>query len=189
MRKRRPACRLAGAITETERGTEIRWTNGEDKHWAHEYLLRVEEALPAGKIYYHGMDEACAASGLVLDEGRRAFRNVVRNVVGDEWVLAVAKGNLASEAGILALTDQRLLLVQDDLLGSTLLDAPLDSIGGLVLGKKSTGETLRIGLRPAAVFISHMGHGEGHGITAKFRERMNELSRTTPVFPVKDTPA
>jgi hypothetical protein len=185
LRKRRPASRLAGAVTETERGTAICWTGGEDDiQRASEYLLGVKEALPAGKIYYHGMHEACAASGLVFD-GPRVFRNVVRNLVGDEWVLAVAKGKLASESGIVALTDQRLMFVQDDLLGRVLLNAPLDSIGGLVLGKKSTGEILRIGLGPATVIVSHMGHGEGHGITATFRKRMNELSRTTPMFPVQ----
>ena len=81
-------------------------------------------------------------------------------------------GKLASEAGIVALTDQRLLFVKGDVLGTARLDAPLDSIGGLVLGKKSSGETLRIGVGPATVIISQMGHGEGHGITAKFRERM-----------------
>ena len=92
LRKRRPASRLAGAVTETERGTEIHWTCGEDTQRAHEHLLGVEEALPDGKMYYHGMDEASAASGVVL-EGRQAFRNVVRNLGGDEWVLAVARGS------------------------------------------------------------------------------------------------
>lgn len=81
------------------------------------------------------------------------------------------------------MTDQRLLLVKDDALDAPRLDAPLDSIGGLVLGKKSTGETLRIRLGPATVTISHLGHGEGHGITAKFRERMTERARTTPSIP------
>ena len=184
LRKRRPAARLAGAVTETERGTAIHWSSGEDIQREHGHLLSVEEALPAGKIYYHGMEEACAASGLVF-EGRLAFRNVVRSLAGDERVLAVAKGKLASESGIVALTDQRLLFVQNDVLGSPTLNVPLCSIGGIVLGKKSTGETLRIGIKPATVMISHMGHGEGHGITAKFRKRMNELSRTTPVFPMQ----
>ncbi|MFF2246060.1 hypothetical protein ACFVTM_17985 [Arthrobacter sp. NPDC058130] len=184
LRKRRPACRLPGAVTETERGTEIHWTCGEDTHRAYEHLLGVEEALPDGKMYYHGMDEASAVSGVVL-EGRQAFRSVVRNLGGDEWVLAVAQGKLASEAGIVALTDQRLLFVKGDVLGTPRLDAPLDSIGGLVLGKKSSGETLRIGAGPATVIISQMGHGEGHGITAKFRERMKEGARTTPIFPTQ----
>lgn len=184
LHRRRPASRLGGALTETERGTAIRWSSTDETPRAHEHLLSVEEALPAGKIDYRGMDEASKASGLVL-EGRRAFRNVLRKLVGDEWVLAVARGKLASEAGIVALTDQRLLLVQDNHLGSLLLDVPLDSIGGLVLGKKSTGETLRIGPSPSSVLISHLGHGEGHGITAKFREHMKELSRTTPMFPLE----
>ncbi|HEX9155310.1 MAG TPA: hypothetical protein VF819_07075 [Nitrospira sp.] len=185
LRKRRPASRLTGAVTETGRGTAICWSSGEDDiQRAYEYLLSIEGALPAGKIYYHGMREACAASGLVF-EGPRVFRNVARSLVGDEWVLAVAKGKLASDSGIVVLTDQRLMFLQDDVLGCVLLDAPLDSIGGLVLGKKSTGEILRIGLGPATVIVSHMGHGEGHGITATFRERMNELSRTIPMFPVQ----
>jgi hypothetical protein len=182
LRKRRPASRLAGAVTQTERGTEIIWTCGADTLRAQEYLLAVEAALPAGKMQYHGMIEAAAASGVVL-EGRTAFRNVVGNLGRDELVLAVARGWLDSEACVLAMTDQRLLLVKDDALGHPRLDAPLDSIGGLVLGKKSTGETVRIRIGPATVTISHMGHGEGHGITAKFRQWMTERARTTLSIP------
>jgi hypothetical protein len=190
LRMRRPACRLPGAVTETERGTEIHWTGGEDMPRALKHLLGVEEAMPDGKMYYHGMDEASAVSGVVL-EGRQAFRNVVRNLGGDEWVLAVAQGKLASEAGIVALTEQRLLFVKGDglgtaRLGTARLDAPLDSGGGLVLGKKSSGETLRIRAGPATVIISQMGHGEGHGITEKFRERMKERARTTPILPAQE---
>lgn len=48
-------------------------------------------ALPAGKMQYHGMTEAAAASGVVL-EGRTAFRNVVGNLGRDELVFAVARG-------------------------------------------------------------------------------------------------
>ena len=182
LRKRRSASRLAGAVTKTERGTEITWACGADTLRAREYLLGVEAALPAGKMQYHGMTEAAAASGVVL-EGRTAFRNVVGNLGRDELVLAVARGWLDSEAGVLAMTDQRLLLVKNDALGQPRLDAPLHSIGGLVLGKKSTGETLRISIGPATVSISHMGHGEGHGITAGFRQQMTERARTTASIP------
>lgn len=140
LRKRRPACRLAGAVTETERGTAICWTSGEDTQRAPEHLVSVEEALPAGKSTTTGWTKLARHQVSSSRDGGHSATSS-RNLVGDERVLAVAKGTLASEAGIVTLTDQRLLLVQDDLLSSTLLDALRDSIGGLVLGKKSTGET------------------------------------------------
>ncbi len=184
--KRRPASRLAGYLTPTKSGTEIIWACADAKHRSNGYLLSLEESLPAGMLYYHGVVEAAAASG-ALFEGIKAFRNVVDTLRPDESVGAVARGMIGDDAGNLALTDQRLLFIKDGAIGPPpLLEAPLDSIGTLVLGKKTTGETVRIMRDSATVDISHMGyHGGGHGIVAKFRELMKDRARTPPTFPAR----
>ncbi|MEC5181904.1 hypothetical protein [Arthrobacter sp. CG_A4] len=184
--KRRPASHLAGSVAQTKRGTEIVWACGDDKHRSNDYLLSLEESLPAGVLYYHGIVEAAAASG-VLFEGKKPFRNVVDTLGPDESVVAVARGKLGDDAGIVALTDRRLLFVEDGSLGPPPgLDAPLDSIGTLALGKRTTGETVGIMLASATVVISHMGyHGDGHGIVAKFRKLMKERARTPVISPVR----
>lgn len=185
--KRRPGARLAGSVTPTRHGTEIIWTCGDDKHRASDYLLILEESLPAGALYYHGMAEAAVASGVLCD-GKRDFRSVVDHLGTDELMVAIARGKFGEEAGIVALTDRRLLFVKSGAAGSApLIDSPLDAIGTPALGKKSTGETLRILPAPATVVISHLGHGEGHSIVAKFRELMKERARTPAIFPIRHT--
>ncbi len=186
LRKRRPASRVAGHVTPTQSGTEIVWACGDEKHRSNEYLLSLEESLPAGLLYYHGLVEATAASE-TLFEGKRAFRNVVDILGHDESVVAVASGKIGDETGIVALTDRRLLFVNDGVLGlPPLLEAPLDSIGTLTLGKRSSGETITIMHASDGVVISHMGyHGDGHGIVTKFRELINDRARTPASSPVQ----
>ncbi|RNL59167.1 hypothetical protein [Arthrobacter oryzae] len=180
--KRRPISRITGHATPTQSGTEIVWACGDEKHRAGEFLLCLEESLPDGTLDYHGLVEAAAASG-VLFEGKKAYRNIVNSLRADESVLAVASGEIGEAAGIVALTDRRLLVVNVGVLGPPpLLEAPLDSIGTLTLGKKSSGETVTVGLGPDGVVISRMGYsGDGHVIVAKFRELMNDRARTPAI--------
>jgi hypothetical protein len=63
-------------------------------------------------------------------------------------------------------------------LGSrTLFDAPHGSIEALSLGKRTTGETLRIVLPQGPIMISRLGHGEGHGIVKSYKEVKQERVR------------
>lgn len=177
LRKRRASSRLAGSVSQTEGGTKIIWTCGDEKHRSKELLLSLEEALPAGTLQYQGMVEAVTASGLTF-EGKTIFRNVVDTLESSESVVAIGTGRLGNNTGIVGLTDRRLLFVEDGMLGrAPLLDAPLDSISTLALGKKVTGETLKVVLAQATILISHMGHSEGHGIAAKFRELRHDRTR------------
>jgi hypothetical protein len=59
-----------------------------------------------------------------------------------------------------------------------LLDVPHRSISALSLGKKSSGETLRIAASETEIEISRLGHGEGHGIATSFRYIRHEQARS-----------
>lgn len=182
LRKRRPAATIRGVTRRSELGTEILWYYGPETSRTYEHILELEEEFPEKRIEYHGMVEVSAAAGLALD-GRRTFRAVAARLRDDERVLAVAQGNFGDESCLVLLTDRRLLLLGACLEAPPLEDAPLDSIKSMTLGKKSTGETLRVGASPRTLLISNLGHSEGHSIATTFRARKKELARTRPLFP------
>lgn len=62
----------------------------------------------------------------------------------------------------------------------TLLDAPHGSIEALSLGKRTTGETLRIVLPQGPIMILRLGHGEGHGIVKSYRNDRKGRTRVVP---------
>ncbi|HEX9156394.1 MAG TPA: hypothetical protein VF827_00130 [Syntrophales bacterium] len=146
----------------------------------HEHLARIEEALPEGVMYYHGLRDAALRAGLSLG-GRTELRAVVRVLARDETVRAIGRGHLNETAGYVVLTARRLLVIEASGLGSgTLLDAPHESIAALSLGKRITGETLRVVLPQGPIIISRLGHGEGHGIAKTYREEKKERARFAP---------
>lgn len=179
-RKRRSAARLSGTMTPTEGGTDIRWGRGPEWQREFAHLSDLEAAVPMGKIHYYGLIEVSATAGLVFDE-RRIFRTVAGHFDSDEWVLAVGRGRSGEQTCIIVLTDRRLLLVAYSLNPPPLLNAPLVDIAAVTLGKRSTGETLRVGLSPNDLFVSHLGHAEGYAIASTFRLRKQELARTRPI--------
>lgn len=179
-RKHRPAATIIGAARSLGPRTEIVWHCGPDTSRSYEHLLGLEAEFPDGRIDYHGMAEVSAAAGLEF-EGRRTFRAVAAYLQDDEQAIAVGRGKLGENPCLVLLTDQRLLLFRDPPEASSLVDAPLDSVTAMRLGKKSNGETLRIGIPPGAIVISNLGHGEGHGIATTFRLRAKELARTLPL--------
>lgn len=186
-RGRRPAATIIGATRPSGPRTEIVWRCGPDTSRSYEHLLGLEAEFPDGRMHYHGMAEVSAAAGLVF-EGRRTFRKVATHLQDDERAIAAARGKLGENPCLVLLTDRRLLLFRDHPEAAPLVDAPLDSVAAMRLGKKSTGETLRIGIPPGAVVISHLGHGEGHGVATTFRLRAKELARTLPLIPSEPLP-
>jgi hypothetical protein len=140
----------------------------------------MEEALPEGVMYYHGLRDATLRAGLSFD-GRTTLRVMVRALTRDETVRAVGRGHLNETAGYIVLTTRRLLVIEASGFGSgTLLDAPHRSIEALSLGKRITGETLRVVLPQGPIVISRLGHGEGHGIVKSYREEKKERARFVP---------
>jgi diguanylate cyclase (GGDEF)-like protein len=168
-RRRRPA-ELTGYLSRAERGTEIRWVADHVRELRSEALPAIEEHLPDGTLYDHGLAEAAARAGLP-PLARADSRNIVGLLSRDEAVRAVGLGAFAGRRGHVILTRQRLLVVQAGVPApAALLDVCLSSIESLALGKRSTGETIRVLKAGQAVEISRLGHGEGHGIARTFRE-------------------
>lgn len=182
LRKRRPAATISGVYCRSELGTEVLWHCGPDASRNYEYILELEEEFPKNRIHYHGIIEASAAAGLEL-YGSRHFRAVVSHLQDDERVLAMARGKLGVELCLVLLTSSRLLLLGACLEAPPLENVPLDSIKSMTLGKKSSGETLRVAIAPRTILISNLGHSEGHGIATTYRACKRELSRTGPLFP------
>jgi hypothetical protein len=179
LRKRRRAVRITATVRPSARGADVVWT-ADPGPLNHEHLAHMEEALPEGVMYYHGLRDATLRAGLSFD-GRTTLRVMVRALTRDETVRAVGRGHLNETAGYIVLTTRRLLVIEASGFGSgTLLDAPHRSIEALSLGKRITGETLRVVLPQGPIVISRLGHGEGHGIVKSYREEKKERARFVP---------
>jgi hypothetical protein len=179
LRKRRRAARLTATVWPAARRADVVWT-ADPGPLNHEHLASIEERLPEGVIDYYGMEDAALRAGLSLG-GRTELRTVVRVLARDETVRAIVRGHLNETAGYIVLTTRRLLVIEASGLGSrTLLDAPHESIEAITLGKRITGETLRVALPPGPIIISRLGHGEGHGIVKSYREEKKDRARFVP---------
>jgi hypothetical protein len=179
LRKRRRAVRLTATLWPSARGAGVAWTAAQGP-LNHGHLAHIEETLPEGVMYYHGLKDAALRAGLSLG-GRTELRAVVRALARDETVRAIGRGRLNETAAYVVLTTKRLLVIEATGLGSrTLLDAPHGSIEALSLGKRITGETLRVALPPGPIMISRLGHGEGHGIVKSYRDDQKERARFAP---------
>ena len=179
LRKRRRAARLTATVWPSARGADVAWTAAPGP-LNHEHLAHIEESLPEGVMYYHGLKDAALRAGLSLG-GRTVLRAVVRALARDETVRAIGRGHLNETAGYVVLTTRRLLVLEASGLGSeALVDAPCESIEALSLGKRTTGETLRIVLPQGPIMISRLGHGEGHGIVKSYRDDQKERARFAP---------
>jgi hypothetical protein len=149
-----------------------------------EHLLSLEENLPDGFVHYHGLVEAASQAGFTLSS-RAALRNVVDSLGRREVVTAAGRGQLGDAKVVVALTAQRLLIVEGTALAPAHIDLPLGAIDRLTLGKKKTGETLRLASAETDIVVSHLGHGEGHGIASTFRQTRKDMERTSPIHPAR----
>jgi hypothetical protein len=119
--------------------------------------------------------------GLDGSSGRTELRAVVGALARDETVRAIGRGHLNETVAYVVLTTKRLLVIEASGYGSeTLVDAPCESIEAPSLGKRTTGETLRIVLPQGPIVISRLGHGEGHGIVKSYRDDQKERARFVP---------
>jgi hypothetical protein len=180
LRKRRRAARLTATVWPSPRGADIAWTADPGPLNPEHLASSIEDSLPEGVMDYHGMEEAALRAGLSLG-GRTELRAVVRVLARDETVRAIGRGHLNETAGYIVLTTRRLLVIEASGLGSrTLFDAPHGSIEALSLGKRTTGETLKIVLPQGPIMISRLGHGEGHGIVKSYKEDKKDRARYAP---------
>ncbi|MDI3243064.1 hypothetical protein QK292_16020 [Arthrobacter sp. AL08] len=173
--KRRKEERLAGTILPTAQGTEIFWGTPVPGSTTYEHLLAVESVLPEQVIDYQGLLEAAEKAG-VVPSGVRALRHLVSFMKPGEGASAVGKGYVQDRPACVVLTDQRLLIV--DLLdtpAAALADSPIKEIHKLVLGKKTSGETLSLYSGAGNVTIYGLGHGEGYGIVSRYRQAVQEI--------------
>jgi hypothetical protein len=176
-RRRRPA-RLLGAASAAGRHTQVQWTSEDAGPEIHALLLEAEEHLPEGVMYYHGFTDAAARAGLAFGD-KHAIRRTINLLDPADVVYAVGKGHLNDEPGILVLTGTRLMFVPDGIDASaTVTNVLQSSIDSILLGKRSSGETLKVTLDGRVLEISRLGHGEGHGIAKTFREIALERDRT-----------
>jgi hypothetical protein len=176
LRKRRKAVGMTGSASLSPLGTDIIWTTADPSPRHHEHLLEIEEILPRGVMHYHGLVEAAVRAGFSFT-GKRTLREIASVLGRHEMVRTAGKGHLEDQPAYILLTDQRLLIVDIGDPGlAPLLDIPHGSIISITLGKKVTGETLRLALPGSFIDISRLGHGEGHSIANSFREVMKAMS-------------
>lgn len=181
LRRRRRASRLTGSASPAGRRTEIVWTSADPHSELYEHLLGIEENLPAGFMYHHGLSNAADRAGFPFP-GTRSTRDVVRHLHRNELVRAAGQGHLNDQPGFVVLTDERFLFVTNHIARSELvMDMPCSSAVALSLGKRVSGETLTISVDGRTVDISRLGHGEGHGIATSFRKALLERARANPL--------
>lgn len=175
--RRRSAWDITAGVTANRTETLVSWAAGALTGEQIEHLLGMEDQLPQGLMFEHGIAEAASLSGIahLTAPMRAALVSIMRP---DELALAIAAGEAAGERTLVALTQDRLLL------SAGLLKAwaahPVGDITSLTLGKRTSGETLTIATRHAApAVITKMGHGEGFLITRRFRELKEDLNRAS----------
>lgn len=182
LRRRRRSSHLRGRVCSSARGTEIEWRADEPGAGHLDHLISIEENLPEGVMYYHALVAAAARVGLEIS-GRRDLRRIVDALEQDETVRSVGAGHFDENPVFVVLTGRRFLVMEKHTWTEPLLDAPYGRISALSLGKKRSGETLRIAASETEMEISRLGHSEGHGIATSFRGIRHEQARTLPILP------
>jgi hypothetical protein len=167
--KRRPAGKLIGAVTSTETGTEIEWTLVGLGSTPYEHLLTLSEQLPEGTLDDRGVLEAASRVGLAIF-GPRQTRYLADVLHRNETVLAVGVGALATKAGVVVLTDRRLVFVQHGSRADDLVEFPVSSITALSPRTKRGGEGLTVVQSGTLASISRMGAGQADVLAAAFAE-------------------
>jgi hypothetical protein len=165
--KRRRAAALVASVSSSGGVTAITWAGPDDT--GQDQLAVLEELLPDGAVFDHGIQDAARAAGLASPD-KKLRRSLAAGLYGDERIQALGTGVLSGQRGTLALTDRRLLFHRNCAPRQASFNYALDVIEALTLGKKTSGETLTVTLPGASVVITHLGHGEGYGIARKFRE-------------------
>lgn len=177
--QRRRHARLMGSTSSLGTRTVVTWTSDSPYQELYAHLLAIEENLPQGAMYFHGLQDAASRAGLEVDAKTR--RDIVRHLHRNELVRAAGQGQLNGSPGFVVLTDRRLLFVADQAASAELaMDMRDGTIDRLTLGKRISGETLTITSGENTAEISKLGHGEGYGIAASFRSAARERARTSP---------
>ncbi|MET1065633.1 MAG: EAL domain-containing protein [Arthrobacter sp.] len=174
--KRRRHTTLVGVLTPTARGTEVYWAASADSP-DEGHLLALEERLPEGVMYYHGLRAAAERAGLPKP-GAEDLRGMVGLLGREESARALGLGHLDGQEGYVILTGQRLLMVATvPRRSKPLLDVRLDSVERLSMGKRRTGETIRFVAAGQTTEISRLGHGEAYEIAQLFRDTVSDRAR------------
>jgi hypothetical protein len=187
IRKNRWAATITGAVSPSDKGTDIEWTVDGLGNKHYEHLATIAEGLPEGSLYDHGIPNAVSKVTLKIF-GRKEIRHLANVLDRNEAVQAIGVGKLGNKMGIVALTDRRLLFLEKSIGGEDLVDFSLNSIGALSLAKKMGGETLTVAHSGTSAVITGMGHGQGDGITRKFRELKDRPAHTAQASPVPADP-
>lgn len=178
LRKRRRAAEFIGAIAPTRQGTEVCWFSADGGPPNCDSLLAVEENLAEGIVDYGGLIAAAASAGLPRPPVRE-LRSITELLGRHETVRAVGSGQYEHKEGRVLLTNDRLLFgVASGRAKRPSLDLRLDGLDKVSLGKRRTGEVLRVWTRVGESHeISHLGHGEGYGITRTFWQNRRDIAR------------
>lgn len=180
--RRRRQSMLTGAVSHSGEGVEISWIVS--AQFQEECLLSLEESLPEAFFDYRGLLEAASSAGFTFS-GRAAIRNVMDSLGRREAVTAAGRGQLGDAEVVVALTTQRIVIADVKDLAPPYIEVHLRDVERLSLGKKKTGETLTLAFLGTDVVISHLGHGEGHGVVSRFRQAKKDLERTSPLLPAQ----
>jgi hypothetical protein len=178
LRKRRRAATLRGTATSARETTEVEWGGEDPRNEVLHHLAAIEDPLPNGSLYDHGIAEALKRAGTNL-VATADIRNLANVLQLSEAVHALGRGQLRDRAGIVALTSRQLLFLGISN-SEHLVGLPLTTIQTLALGKETTGETLTASLFEASEVITNTGHGEGHEIARKFREKSATKKKPVP---------
>lgn len=138
------------------------------KHFA--VLADVAEEVGDEAFDDRGVDPAIERLGKASRLfGRKEVRHL-RNVLhASESVLELGQGQYESKQGLVVLTDERIFFFEKGLGSETVEDFPLTVINSLSIGKKMTGETLKIYSSGNQSEIRSMMPGQADAIVRAFK--------------------
>lgn len=153
-----------GEITTTIEGTG-------DAHAL--FVAEIYAALPDGLLYDHGIGAATAA--MAKSErffGSMELANLVNEMTPGEAVQMMASCNIDGNAGLIVLTDRRILAKDRKAWSASTREIQPKSITSISTGKKLTGETLTLTVSNADVEVTTLQHGRGKQLADRIRKMM-----------------
>lgn len=108
---------------------------------------------------------------------KRDIKKLPEYLNGDEMVLAMAGGQVASNQGLLVATDRRAMFVSEGVIRHSFEDFPYDRITSVTSSRGMVFGKIIIHTAGAAHVVENVAKGEAEAVAAVLRERVEGVTR------------
>lgn len=145
------------------------------------FAAEIIDLLPEEAIYDHGIADALDRTDKSAKFfGKAAISDLIDDMQPGEQVAMLTSGNLEKSPGIIVVTNQRILIKSRVLNESETKEIKPKSISSLSVGKKMTGESLKMTVSGTDMEISAIPHGRGQELAMVIRQAQAEDATPAP---------